>query len=225
VVFLDTADFRLYNNAFILRRRVPYRDGFPAGEPEIVFKFRHPDMQMAAEMDVRPSIAGEYRIKFKAEALPLKDQVGGYRLLFSHNVQFPLSQAPERARTSMATLTKVFPCLAALGVPTSERVELVNQTIVEEVLQELGTLDFGKGFTANSNVALWRERGSHRPLCGEFAFQAKFKRRDELHEKAIDRCRQFFISLQKSGRDWLLLETTKTGLVYRLKGNPPQAHE
>jgi len=225
VVFLDTADFRLYNNAFILRRRVPYRDGFPAGEPEIVFKFRHPDMQMAAEMDVRPSIAGEYRIKFKAEALPLKDQVGGYRLLFSHNVQFPLSQAPERDRTSMATLTKVFPCLAALGVPTSERVELVNQTIVEEVLQELGTLDFGKGFTANSNVALWRERGSHRPLCGEFAFQAKFKRRDELHEKAIDRCRQFFISLQKSGRDWLLLETTKTGLVYRLKGNPPQAHE
>ena len=125
----------------------------------------------------------------------------------------------------MATLTKVFPCLAALGVPTGERVELVNQTIVEEVLQELGTLDFGKGFTANSNVALWRERGSHRPLCGEFAFQAKFKRRDELHEKAIDRCRQFFISLQKSGRDWLLLETTKTGLVYRLKGNPPQAHE
>ena len=25
--------------------------------------------------------------------------------------------------------------------------------------------------------------------------------------------------------DWLALETTKTGAVYRLKGNPPQAHE
>ena len=30
VVFLDTADFRLYNHAFILRQRVAYELGFPA---------------------------------------------------------------------------------------------------------------------------------------------------------------------------------------------------
>src|SRR5262249_2734751 len=51
VVFLDTPDFKLYNNAFILRRRITYVDGFPLGDPEIVFKFRHPDMQRAAELD------------------------------------------------------------------------------------------------------------------------------------------------------------------------------
>jgi hypothetical protein len=62
-------------------------------------------------------------------------------------------------------------------------------------------------------------------MCGEFAFEAKFNRAHELHEKAMDRGRQFFIELQQSGRDWLSLGTTKTGLVYRLKGNPPQAHE
>ena len=32
VMFLDTADFRLYNHAFILRRRIRYIDGFPAGD-------------------------------------------------------------------------------------------------------------------------------------------------------------------------------------------------
>ena len=225
VLFLDTADFQLYNHAFILRRRIPYEDGFPTGEPEIVFKFRHPDMQKAAEQDVRPKIAGNYRIKFKAEVLPLKDQAGGYRLLFSHNVQFPLSQAPEGDRTSMRTLARVFPPLAALKTSDTDTVELVNQTIVEEVLQDLGELDFGKDVIANSNVAIWRERGTHHALCGEFSFQAKFKRRDELHEKAMDRCRKFFVALQQSGRDWLSLGTTKTGLVYRLKGNPPQSHE
>ena len=225
VVFLDTADFQLYNHAFILRRRILYEYGFATGEPEIVFKFRHPDMQKTAELDVRPKIAGNYRIKFKAEALPLKDQVGGYRLLFSHNVQFSLSQASEEDRTSMGTLARVFPPLAALKTSATKTVELVNQTIVEEVLQDLGELDFGKGVTANSNIAIWRERGTHHALCGEFAFQAKFKRRDELHEKAMDRCRQFFVALQQSGRDWLSLGTTKTGLVYRLKGNPPQSHE
>jgi hypothetical protein len=43
IIFGDTPDFRLYNNAFILRRRVSYVDGFPVGDPEVVFKFRHPD--------------------------------------------------------------------------------------------------------------------------------------------------------------------------------------
>lgn len=225
VLFLDTADFKLYNHAFILRRRIPYEQGFPAGDPEIVFKFRHPDMQTAAELDVRPNIAGDYRIKFKAEALPLKDQVGGYRLLFSHNVELGLSQMPEGDQTSMTTLAKIFPCLARLKKGAGDRVDLVNQTIVEEVLQDLGTLDFGKGVTAKANVALWRERGMHKPLCGEFAFQVKFKRREDLHDKAIERVRSFFVSLQQTGRDWLSLGTTKTGMVYRLKGNPPQAHE
>jgi len=225
VVFLDTADFRLYNNAFILRQRIAYESGFPAGEPEIVFKFRHDDMQKTAQLDVRPNFAGNYRIKFKAEALPLKNELGGYRLLFSHNAQFPLSQAPEGDRQSMGTLARVFPALAGLKTSDTDRVDLVNQTIVEEVLQDLGVLDFGKGITAESNIGIWRERGTHHPLCGEFAFEAKFKRRDEVHEKAIHRCQQFFIALQQSTHDWLFLSTTKTGLVYRLKGNPPQSHE
>jgi hypothetical protein len=174
---------------------------------------------------VRPKIAGDYRIKFKVEALPLKDQVGGVRFLFSHNVEVGLSQVPEGHRNSMTTLASIFPCVTGLKKSRSDRIETVNQTIVEEVLQDLGVLDFGHGITANANVALWRERGMYRALCGEFAFQAKFKRGDQLHEKAKERMRDFFIALQQAGRDWLSLGTTKTGMVYRLRGNPPQAHE
>jgi hypothetical protein len=225
VLFIDTPQFALYNNAFILRRRIRYEDGFPAADPEIVLKFRHPDIQTAAEMDIRPQIAGKSQIKFKAEALPLKDQVGSYRLLFSHNVQFPFSEAPEGDRTSMKFLVRTFPCLASVLRTEGDRVELVNQTIVEEVLQDLGTLSFGKGMTAKFNVALWRERGFQRPLIGEFAFQVKFKDREELHEKALERAERFFVALQESGREYVSLGTTKTGIVYHLKGNPPQAHE
>jgi hypothetical protein len=225
VMFMDTEDFKLYNNAFILRRRVRFEDGFPAEEPEIVFKFRHPDQQETAEVDVRPNIPGDYRIKFKAEALPLKDKIGGYRLLFSHNVQFPLSQGPDGDRSAVERLSEIFPALKAVKQAKADRVSLVNQTIVEEVLQDLGTLDFGKGVTADANVALWRTRGEHLPLVGEFAFQVKFKRRDEVHDKARERCAKFFVRLQQIGSAWLYLGATKTGMVYRLKGNPPQAHE
>ena len=62
VLFLDTGDFHLYNNAFIVRRRIAYEDGFPVADPEIVFKYRSPDMMMAQTMDVRPNISGKYKI-------------------------------------------------------------------------------------------------------------------------------------------------------------------
>ena len=225
VLFLDTPDYRLYNNAYILRRRTRYQSAFPVGDPEIVFKFRHPDIQKAAEMDVRPTIPGIYQVKFKAEMLPLRDRIGGYRMLFSHNAQFDLSQARDADSGSLARLGGIFPALDRLRVSPDDRVELVNHLIVEEVLQELGTLDFGKGVTAGCNVALWRSRGEHTPLIAEFAFQSKFKRGDELHEKAMHRCREFFVSLQEVGSDWVSLGTTKTGVVYRLNGNPPQNHE
>ena len=225
VLFLDTKDFRLYNNAFILRRRITYEDGFLVGDPEIVFKFRHPDMQTAAEMDVRPHISGDYKIKFKAEALPLKDKTGSYRTLFSHNVEFPLSAVREKDRTSMATLLRVFPALRKLKTSASDRIDLVNHTAVEEVLLDLGMLDFGKGVEAKANAAVWRTRGDQKQLVGEFSFQCKFQRRDELHEKALNRAKKFFCSLQLIAKDWVALGTTKTGAVYRLKGNPPGSHE
>jgi hypothetical protein len=57
-------------------------------------------------MDVRPRFIDDYRIKFKAEALPVKDQVGSFRLLYSHNAQFPLNRVHEADRTSMKTLAR-----------------------------------------------------------------------------------------------------------------------
>jgi len=225
ILFLDTPDFRLYNNAFILRRRISYVDGFPVGDPEIVFKYRHPDEQKAAAVDVRPNIDGKYRIKFKAEALPLKDRIGSYRILYSHNCVFGLSQVHEADRTSMLALTRIFPALGVLKHSPDERVSLVSEAIVEEVLLKLGQLDFGKAQVGKCDVALWRTRGEHMPLIGEFAFQVKFDRREDVHEKAKKRCEQFFITLQQQVKDWLSLGTTKTGVVYRLKGNAPQSHE
>ena len=225
VVFLDTADFRLYKAGFILRRRIRYEDGFAFGEPEIVFKYRIPDLQAAAEMDVRPRIEGDFRIKFKVEVLPPKEGPGGVRVLYSHNCEFPLGHMHEGEQTKMSVVSHILPALSKLHRPKEERLALVNHTIVEEVLQDIGTLDFGKGVTAKANVALWRERGDHAPLVGEFAYQVKFKRRDELADKAIKRSEQFFVSLQLASPDWILPGATKTGIVYRKQGNPPQSHE
>lgn len=88
-------------------------------------------------------------------------------------------------------------------------------------------LDFGEGVTCKANVGIWRTRGEHRPLIGEFAYQVKFSDRRELGSKreAMKRAEDFFIALQYSAKDWIALNATKTGVVYRLLGNPPKANE
>jgi hypothetical protein len=225
VLFIDTSDFRLYNNAFILRRRIRYEDGFPAGDPEIVFKFRHPNIQKAAETDVRPHILGDHQVKFKCQALPLRGQLGGIRLLFSHNVQFPRSNLNETDVLSMGTMTRIFPVLEHLRKDPNEKVRLVSDTIIEEVLQDIGTLDFGQGIRAKANIGLWRTRGEHRPLIGEFAFQIRFKDREQVAPDAMKKVETFFIALQYAALDWIALDATKTGIVYRLHGNAPTSHE
>jgi hypothetical protein len=227
VIFADTEDFRLYNNAFILRRRIPYKDGFPIGEPEIVFKFRHPDLQVAAETDVRPHILGDHRVKFKVQAMPLKEKLGGIRLLYSHNVQFlrsAIGMGKENVN-DMDSLIDLFPALSRVRKTPGEKIKMVSNTIVEEVLQDIGVLDFGDGLTCKANVAIWRTRGEHRPLIGEFAYQFRFQDRAKLSKDALRRTEAFFISLQYAAEDYIALNATKTATVYRLLGNPPKSHE
>ena len=233
VLFLDTGDFHLYNHAFILRRRISYEDGFPVDDPEIVFKYRSPDMMVAQAMDVRPRISGNYKIKFKLELLPRQDRIGGVRRLLAHNVEFGLSQAPEADRLAMASLDHMslpelqhlFPPLEIISCDGPADVALVNQCIVEELMQDICKLDFGHHTHVTANLALWRSRGDHRAFVGEFAYQLHFDGPDKISHKALEACERFFIELQQQAGDWLALTTTKTGAVYRLKGNPPQAHE
>ena len=233
VLFLDTGDFHLYNHAFILRRRISYEDGFPVDDPEIVFKYRSPDMMVAQAMDVRPRISGNYKIKFKLELLPLKDRIGGVRRLLAHNVEFGLSQAPEADRLAMTSLDHMslkelqhlFPPLEIISCEGPDDVALVNQCIVEELMQDICKLDFGHHTQVTANLALWRSRGDHHPFVGEFAYQLRFDGPTGISPKSLQACERFFLELQQVSADWLALTTTKTGAVYRLKGNPPQAHE
>ena len=86
-------------------------------------------------------------------------------------------------------------------------------------------LDFGKGVRGQGQRGGLARPRQRKQLVGEFAYQCKFEREDERHAVAMKRAEQLFILLQETASDWLSLGTTKTGTVYRLKGNPPTAHE
>ena len=91
-------------------------------------------------------------------------------------------------KLSMQTLMRVFPALSRLETSSHDRITLVRESVIEEVLFDLGVLKFGKGVTAPSNVALWRTRGEHKPVIGEFAYQIKVDPDRPMHEKVKKVC-------------------------------------
>ena len=222
VVFYDTPKFDLYNHAFILRKRTMYKDGLAVGHPELALKYRHVDIETAAAIDVRPGQKGEYRIKFKEELLPLRDRVGGIRSLFSHNCEFGLPEA--LAGLSIKNVVKTFPALTQAQME-GRTIDLVNHVAVEEVLADLGELHFGHGVDAKTNVATWRRRADDTPFIGEFAFQCRFERADELHKKAKHRSEEFFKRFQTDAHDWVEAGVTKTSLVYDMGKKVITNHE
>jgi hypothetical protein len=212
VLFFDTAAGDLYNGKFILRQRTAYRHGWPADEPEVVLKFRHPDRDTAAAVDVRPAARLAHLIKFKEELLPLRVGLGGLRNLFSHNCT--RGAAPPLRDRPFQEAAGLFPALRALAVPPEAPIQLVGGMAAEEVLADIGEVHFGHGLRAKASIAIWRDRGPQTPLVGEFAFQCRFERYEELHRKARQRSEDFFRALQLAARDWVQLDATKTGVVY-----------
>ena len=129
-------------------------------------------------------------------------------------------------KTSMATLVKVFPALAAIKKSDDEKISLVNGGIVEEVLLPLGQLDFGKGLVGKCDIGLWRTRGEHKSSGGRVCLPGQVRSQENtVAEKQKKLATQFYVTLQQDVQDWLALGVTKTGMVYRLNGNEPQSHE
>lgn len=218
VLFFDTADFALYRNHFIVRLRTYYKDGWPEGIPELTVKFRHPEFAKAAAVDVRPATPGGIaRIKFKEELLPLRESLGGVRSIFSHNCV--LAMPRESLNLAVRELTASFPALRSIETGANDPIQLVNDFATEEVQVDVGMLHFGAGLSGKTSIAVWRDRKHERPFCGEFAFQCRFEKKNELHKASVRRAHDFYKALQTEGFEWVSLGTTKTAIVYNLAGN------
>jgi hypothetical protein len=223
VLFYDTAKFDLYNNSFILRKRTFYKEGWPERDHELTIKFRNPDLKTAASVDVRPTVGGEAKVKFKEELLPLKHELGGMRTLYSHGCE--LISPKVALDHALEDIASVFPALKRIDVHPRTRIELVNDVAVEEVQVNVGEIHFGHGYTGNLTIAIWRNRALEQPLSGEFAFQCKFENYRDLHKSSLELSEKFYKEVQTDARDWIKLGTTKTAMVYGLGNAPVHNHE
>lgn len=212
ILFYDTKDYDLYRNAFILRKRTFYVDGWPQKDHELTVKFRHPDLAIATSVDMTPQLANPGDVKFKEEILTSKTVLGETRSLYSHNC---VVTSPNIVLDHyLEDIVAVFPAMKRVEASPQTRIDLVNNTSVEEVQVNVGRFYFGHGFDAKATIAIWRDRASEKSLIGEFAFQAHFDRYDEIHHKAKLRSETFYKAVQTGAPEWVSLGTTKTAMVY-----------
>jgi hypothetical protein len=216
VLFFDTPRFRLYNNGFMLRRRMFYKKGLPQSNYELTLKFRHPDRAIAAAVDVRPLLPSPHAIKFKEEILLPRDGQPGMRTIYAHSCDL---DTPNSIMTqSFESISQVFPALLKTGAKPQTLLSIVNRAAIEEILVNLGEIDFGGKVTAKATLAIWRNRATQAQLVGEYSYQIKFDGPDGLRGKPKELSEAFFTELQVAAQDWIHLGSTKTALVYSLGG-------
>jgi hypothetical protein len=214
VLFYDTPQFDLYNHHFILRKRTFYDQGWPRATHELTFKYRSPDLRDVAAVDVRPTIGRHDEIKFKEEILLARDHLGGMRNVYSHGCVLT-SPAIELDR-GIDDIRRAFPTLQRIDIKPRTKLELVNNVAVEEVQNTIGMIHFHHHFKGKVTIAVWRSHALEKSLSGEFAFQCKFDRLEDVSKEALELSGEFYKQIQLDCAEWIKLGTTKTAMVYGL---------
>ena len=223
VLFYDTPAFDLYNNHFILRKRTFYDEGWPRAEHELTLKYRNPELKAAARVDVRSHLGGHHEVKFKEELLLERDHLGGMRSVYSHGCVL-ISPKIELDR-GIEDIAAAFPALQSVDVSPKTTIELVNSVAVEEVQNTIGFIHFAHHYKGKATIAVWRNRALEKSLSGEFAFQCKFERLEEVHTSSLELSEEFYKQVQLDCAEWIKLGTTKTAMVYGLGNVPVKNHE
>jgi hypothetical protein len=214
VLFYDTPQFDLYNHHFILRKRTFYDQGWPRPEHELTFKYRDPELKNAAAVEVRPQLGGHDEVKFKEELLLERDRLGGMRSVYSHGCV--LTSPKIELDRGVEDITRAFPTLKKIDIRPRTKMALVNNVAVEEVQNTMGVIHFGHHFRGKTTIAIWRSRALERSLSGEFAFQCKFDRLEEVNKESLELSEEFYKKVQLDCAEWIKLGTTKTAMVYGL---------
>jgi hypothetical protein len=223
VLFFDTPRFRLYNHGFIVRQRTFYQDGLPEIDHEVTVKYRNPDLAATAAIQMHPNIPGLWIMKFKEELLMDHGKVGSLRAIYARSAKL---KAPGAALIrTFGSIAEVFPVLLQTGAKESTALSVVNDVALEEVLVNMGEIDFGGRVIAKATLAIWRNRRTQEHLLGEYGYQIRVVGGSGLHGKPKDLSEAFFVRLQIDAAEWLHIGTTKTAMVYSLGRATINHHE
>jgi len=136
------------------------------------------------------------------------------RSVFSHGCV--LTTPNIELERGIEDIARAFPTLKRIQIQPRTKMQLVNNVAVEEVQNTMGMIHFGHHFKGKTTIAIWRSRALEKSLSGEFAFQCKFDRMDDVNKESLELSEEFYKRVQLDCAEWIKLGATKTAMVYGL---------
>lgn len=198
VWYLDTDDFKIKKNHFLLRIRREKDEQYVTS-----LKCRNPDRDIAASYDLS---SNKQKIKTKFE----EDIIKPFASNFSLSISFDTKNEPDIQ--SFKDLESIFPGLSVLNINANEVFNKVNNFEAQELSCQIGKIKFGDGeSTDDMSLEFWYLPGEvtkQIPLIVEFTFdygvaqmdkESKSRREFMLEEFPMSLVRKadaFYYSLQ-----------------------------
>ena len=206
--FFDTEEHQLNADQYIVRER----EDVETGEREVTLKFRHPDRYIAADRQMDPADAEDYKTKFEEDVKP------PFTSVYSFSTTQPLKSGA--VLQQVRDVADLFPGLNddLDELPVAQPLVLVSDFVGHEIVLEGASILLGKKDIASEcAVVVWYDQGAQdtTPVVAEFSF----KYGDELEDYRGTIARDAYAvlgMLQSSLTDWVDPNPiTKTAFVYR----------
>ncbi|MCK5682942.1 hypothetical protein KAJ27_02435 [bacterium] len=200
VVYLDTKDFDLYENNYILRKRYRLSDK----KHDIVLKYRAKSFQEAENANVEVTSSFKGNKKFEEDISSKSGNNFNSVFSLSNKVKSDIKDIPK----TINGLSTVFPILSKLKIPGIAKLSTVNNRKIIEKKYSPGFLYFSNKVKGETALSIWYL--NEKVLIAEFSFTVKLKSKGP--NKVI---KNFFTELNRRSIHWKEKGTTKTSLIYK----------
>lgn len=209
VSFMDTKNFDLYKNCYILRRRVE------DGDIGMTLKYRNPDLVASSKADVSPA-AGHDEKTAMDEDVVVKEKM--FERVFSKSGKTVVKADSE---PTIGAYAEVYPGMLKLGIPEKTPLSVVNGVKIDETNIEYGSIHLSKNVKAEAFFTIWRIEGSDDVFIVEFSYRYKFEDSPSEEELLVAHhaSDKFLGKLRDSAKSWLAVGLTKTGMVYKFNAS------
>jgi hypothetical protein len=231
VWYLDTKDFKLHENKFLIRIRKENDDEYVTD-----LKCRNSDRYISASYDLSPNIKEkEIQFEFEEDIIPKDDCTNSrfpdFASKFSHSVSFHTKK--ELKLKTLRDLLSIFPGLNVLNIDADTELHKGNNFEAKEIFIKLGKIKFldKKYNTDDLSLSFWYLPKRETPEIIEFSFDYYAKEKPDGSDKNSF-IEEFPISLVRKANDFYLallnehefvdLKTSKTKTEFAYTYKPPQ---
>jgi len=171
-------------------------------------------------------LPGRGRPQMESGPSPRHIGVAGLRRFrISHNVQFGLSQAPEGDRTIDGAPGACAPRVGAADDLRHRQGRTGERDNRQGGASRSWRAGLRPGVIAESNIAIWRERGTHRPCVASLRSRPSSRARTSCTRRRWIVVGSSSLRCSSPGATGFPWARPRPGSSTGSKANPPQAHE